>query len=94
MWQSKQRYTFNREVGRVVLVSGRYRLVNARGQYHDVDQSYANNIHEAEKKSVGRPPYFPTEPVTAITITLPDRLWARLQRPYSSTIADLLERIK
>lgn len=92
MWRSRQRYTFNHVVGRIVLLSDRYRLVNARGQHCEIDQSYAGFIHETEEKQVGRPPYFPSESVSAITITLPDRLWAKLKKPYSPTIAGLVER--
>ena len=92
-WQSNRRYTYNRAVGRVVLVGTEYRLLDKRGRYHQIDQARAQDIHEAEGllPGRGRPALYGDEPCESYRITMPVRLWALLAKPYSTSIAHLIE---
>lgn len=95
MWTSQKRYTYGGVVGdiRKVGANGRYRIVDRLGVEHDVDQQLAEAIRKAEEyvAEKGRPTYFPNEPRSSHTITLPDRLWKKLNQPYSVAIARLVQ---
>jgi hypothetical protein len=93
-WRSKERYVYHGELGHIFYSSAhnKYFLENKRGQKKDINQDFAQTVHNTEEViHPGRPGFFPGEKVVSNTITLPVRIWEKLEKPYSPTIANYIE---
>jgi hypothetical protein len=93
-WRSRKKYVFGSDLGYIIFsdAHNKYFLENPRGQRKDVDQTYAMNIHNSEDANgPGRPGFFPGEKVKANSITLPERLWNKIKKPYATSLADLID---
>lgn len=94
MWKSKRTYKWKNAVGYVVFIerSGQYILEDKRGIIRPIDQIVAKQIHDIEENipSQGRPAIWPGCDVEDNSITLPKAYWAKLQKPYSRAIGELI----
>ena len=94
-WRSRRLYRTHGRLGKVIYSEAlkRYLLEDTHGNLYQVDQEFAIRVREVEERinGMGRPPVVPGETPVLYGLTLPQRLWDKLGRPYSANLARLLE---
>jgi hypothetical protein len=92
-WKSRRKYRTPKGVGHIWIM-GDGAVVLVAGQKHMIPRELADGIKSLEKRfaDAGRPELFPGKETSTHGITLPNEIWARIPRPYSAVICDLIER--
>lgn len=91
-WISQYRYkTAKGHVGKIIQMDTGY-IVESRGRRFLVPKDEAELIRIAEEKRNrrGRPELYPAEQVEVHGITLPVITWAKIGKPYSRRIEEIL----
>jgi len=94
-WRSKKRYVYDEKItGTVYTNDG---IIFKIG-FYTVPRSWALSCKRSEEEikkpasAVGRPENFPGETSILYGVSLPKRIWDKIEKPYSASIAKLIER--
>lgn len=93
-WKSRRKYQTPKGTGNIWFMGDGAVVVLHNGQKFLVPRDFAESVKKLEDRFAvaGRPELFPGKEVETHGITLPAELWARIPRPYSGVIAELIER--